>query len=137
MPRGVPSEKKRREKLLADAQAWLGAEVKLSDETTDDKVAEAQAVLNYVEAPQNFKEKICKWCGMPFLYRWNRDAIAYCSIQHMADALRAKGLVWDPLKTPQQRWGRVLPEVISGSAVSVLRYGSSEAQADPLQYTLF
>lgn len=136
MPRGKPSDKAKLDRLLKEASAYLGKEVKLPDETTDDKVAEAQAVVNYLEAPQTFKEKICKHCGEPFLYRWNRDAIAYCSIQHMADSLRELGLVWDPSRDPHERWGRVLPEVVSASAVACLR-DTQEAQADPLQYTLF
>lgn len=137
MPRGKPSEKSKLDRLLKEASAYLGKEVVLPDETVDDKIAEAQAVHNYIEAPQTFKTRVCKWCGRDFLYRWNRDVIAYCSTLCMAKSLRALGLVWDPARDPHERWGQVLPEVISADAMESLNSYMSKVQADELQYTLF
>lgn len=132
------SEKVKLQRLLAKASQHAGVKLEIPDETVDDILFEAQAVLDYTEAPDTFKHKVCTNCGGKFAYRWKRDSISTCSVQCMKEAFEKKGLRWDPTRSQESRWGRPTPQVVPAAAVTALEQcDSSKAQVDPLQYTLF
>lgn len=114
------SEKVRLQRLLEKASKHAGVELTIPDETPSDLLAEAQAVVDYIQSPTDFKEKICASCGEPFRYKWTRDSISTCSVGCMKNLLLAKGLRWDPTRTQEQRWGRPVPQVVPATALALL-----------------
>lgn len=134
MPRGVPSDKTRRKQLLARASEFLGHDVTFPDETLSSQMAEAQAVVSYVQdSGVGWREKVCSSCHKPFRFKWDRDAIGYCSVPCMAEAARAIGLTWDPTRPPESRWGKTIPLVVPGHALEVLDHSddTSKTPVDP------
>lgn len=127
MGRGPESPATKAAKAAALAAQFLGKpvetlEINLPVETTDDKMAEAQAILNYFEVRgEGFRDKQCKQCGDWFAYRWNRDAIAYCSVYCGSKALEQIGLHWNPLKDLKERYGRTAPMVVPPAALEILK----------------
>lgn len=63
---------------------------------------EAEAVLAFVESPQNFTKKSCKYCGHTFAT--DRANVAYCSDKCRAGALDQIGIKFDWSKSPEARW---------------------------------
>jgi len=82
---------------------------------------EAEAVLRFLRNPAGYLLKTCKreQCQLPFGTDYH--AVAYCS-----DACRAKelqsqiGIVWNPHKTPEERWGGEPPSIIPPAAMMAL-----------------
>lgn len=131
----MASDKIKLQRLLAKASQHAGVKLDIPDETVSDVLAEAQAVVDYIEQPSKFKEKFCKNCGEKFVYRWTRDAISTCSVECMRQLLESKGLKWDPTRSQESRWGRPVPQIVP--ALALAECDRSAAQVDPLQYTLF
>jgi len=133
------SEKVKLQRLLAKASQHAGVKLDIPDETVSDVLAEAQAVADYIDAPETFKRKTCANCGDPFAYKWARDSISTCSVQCMRLLLESKGLKWDPTRSQESRWGRPIPQVVPASALRLIedQCDNSEVLTDPLQYTLF
>lgn len=135
----TPSDKTKLKRLLAKAAAYGVTDVELPSgiETESDKVSEAQAVLDYVESRgKSWNHKDCKNCGKPFVYRWNRDNISCCSTMCMAEQLEKIGIKWDPRRSPKQRWGPHIPEVVSAPALELIEsYDILSALTDGLQDT--
>lgn len=129
------SEKVKLQRLLAKASQHAGVKLEIPDETVSDVLAEAQAVVDYVDRPSDFKEKICKNCGGSFAYKWTRDAISTCSVECMRLLLESKGLKWDPTRSQEKRWGRPVPQIVPAAALA--ECGKLGALTDLLQYTLF
>lgn len=91
---------------------------KLPIESTDDKMAEAEAVTLYFETKgHNFTHINCRNCGELFAYCWNRHAIKYCSVQCADSALKKLGLKWDPTREQSLRWGSTAPIVVPAAAL--------------------
>lgn len=91
---------------------------KLPIESADDKLAEAEAVVQYFETRgENFRHINCRWCGELFAYKWDRYAIAFCCISHAQADLKQRGLNWNPTRGPGQRWGKTAPIVVSAEAL--------------------
>lgn len=122
MTRSKLSEAERINKVLADAAKQLGvsledlgvsAEELASNQTVADQVAEAQAVLFYMEHKGvGFKNKPCVSCGRDFAYAWDRDPITCCSVECITAELAKKGLTWKINRPLHLRWGRTAPMVI-------------------------
>lgn len=92
--------------------------IELPVESVDDKIAEAEAVVQYYETRgENFRHINCRWCGELFAYKWDRFSIAFCSIICAQADLRQRGLDWNPMRGPGQRWGRTAPIVVSAEAL--------------------
>ena len=82
--------------------------------TPQDLSMHAEAVLLSLQQPAHFMSKKCKFCGEYF--GTNYRAVAYCSDSHRAKALLAEGIVWNPHKTAEERWGGEPPLVIPPEA---------------------
>lgn len=129
------SDKVKLQRLIAKASQHAGVKLEIPDETVSDVLAEAQAVVDYIDGPSTFKKKICKNCGGSFVYKWTRDAISTCSVECMRLLLESKGLKWDPTRPQEKRWGRPVPQVVPAAALA--EYDKLMALTDPFQYTLF
>jgi hypothetical protein len=68
----------------------------------DDVSREAEALINFVEAPQTFARITCRVCKGDFLV--NRANVACCSDTCRARELDALGIKWDWDKAPESRW---------------------------------
>ena len=91
---------------------------KLPVESPDDKIAEAEAVVQYFETRgEHFNHVNCRECGELFAYKWDRHAIAFCGIPCANANLKRRGLSWNPTRGPGQRWGRTAPIVVSAEAL--------------------
>lgn len=139
MGRGQLSKKTQMERALALAAKITGVDPsvlnKELEETYEDKMAEAEAVLTYHRlGGRGFTHKICAECGERFAYSWDRDAIARCSVYCMARALEKIGLKWDPNRDLKLRWGPTAPMVVPPSALQcltdILEVEDSSSQAD-------
>ena len=125
MGRGPLSEETKQQRALAKLQEAFGATINIEDlpkETPSDLAREATAVVEYHDSQGKFfKERNCKNCGEIFAFKWNSNAVAYCSITCAASALEKIGLVWDPTKHPSERWGAVHPLVVPPQALRLLK----------------
>ncbi len=93
-------------------------EIVLPVESIDDKMAQAEAVVQYFETNgKNFVEVTCRYCGDLFSYKWDRHAIAFCSVTCAHEDLKQRGLSWNPQRGPADRWGRTAPIVVPASAL--------------------
>lgn len=130
MGRGPESAEVKRAKAAALIAQFTGKaveEIALPDESQEDLLAEAQAVVNYFHSTRGeFKYQQCRQCGETFAYAWDRDAIKYCGITCMSKALKEIGLTWNPNKKPSERWGKTIPAVVPPLALQLV----SEAQED-------
>jgi len=91
---------------------------------------EAEAVLRFLNKPSGYLLKVCKrdQCQLPFGTDYH--AVAYCS-----DACRAKelqsqiGIVWNPHKAPEERWGGEPPSIIPPAAmIAMLKFVKKHRQ---------
>lgn len=125
MPRGPLSEKTKQERLIAAAAELFGTAVVENIEevveTPEDKIREAQSVLNYFESRgKGFKQRECEQCGLVFAYSYHIDGVVNCSISCMAAKLKSIGLHWDPRRDVSRRWGRFVPAIVPPSALKEL-----------------
>jgi hypothetical protein len=135
MARGQIDQQTELQRALAKAQEALGVVIDYPLESDSDMMREGQSVLNYYSTVNStdWKDKQCKYCGKMFKYCWNSDAIAYCGIVCMKDALKQIGIDWDPSKAPAERWGKYIPAVVPPGAIEILQdQDSDELQEDPL-----
>jgi hypothetical protein len=139
MGRGQLSKKTQMERALALAAKITGVDPsvlnKELEESYEDKMAEAEAVLTYHRlGGRNFTHKKCVECGELFAYSWDRDSISRCSVNCMARGLEKIGLKWDPNRDLKLRWGRTAPMVVPPSALQcltdILEVEDSSSQAD-------
>jgi len=85
----------------------------------DDPSLEAEAVLSFLNRPARYLLKKCQWCKQPF--GTNYHAVAYCSDACRAKAIRSQtGIVWNPHKSPEERWGGEPPSIIPPAAMMAL-----------------
>lgn len=97
-------------------------QITLPVESIDDKIAQAEAVAQYFETRgENFVEVTCRWCGDLFSYKWDRHAIRFCSVTCAHEDLKQRGLVWNPMRGPGQRWGRTAPIVVPAEALPLVK----------------
>ena len=68
----------------------------------ENRSREAEAVIQFVEAPRTFAVVRCKHCGLEFLV--NRGNVAMCSDSCRAKSLAEIGIEWDWSKSPEERW---------------------------------
>lgn len=120
--------------IVAELQGISPEEVKvtLPYENIDDKMAEAEAVVQYFETRgENFKHINCRYCGELFAYKWDRFSIAFCSVTCAREDLKRRGLNWNPMRGPGQRWGKTAPIVVSAEALphlqSLLQHKNDQA----------
>ena len=93
-------------------------QITLPIESIDDKMAQAEAVVQYFETNgKNFTEVNCRYCGDLFSYKWDRHAIAFCSVTCAHEDLKQRGLSWNPQRGPAERWGRTAPIVVPAAAL--------------------
>lgn len=108
---------KEMQKALEAANSFMGKKETITIETVQDKIREAQSVINYFEARgRGFYTETCRSCNDQFVYAYNFTGVKYCSIPCMDAYLRSLGLSWSPEKAPGERWGRFIPAVISADA---------------------
>lgn len=97
-------ESKKREKLAA----LLGLDVPTARTDHRPKTAkenisrEAEALIQFVKAPQTYARITCRSCGQDFLV--NRANVALCSDRCRANELAEMGIDWDWSKAPESRW---------------------------------
>jgi hypothetical protein len=134
------TEQQRIEKILAQAAEQLGvspedlgvsAEELAVKQTVADQVAEAQAVLYYIEYKEAFKHKPCVCCGRVFAYAWDRTPITCCSVECIEAELAKKGLTWKINRPLHLRWGRTAPMVVPPVVLDLLDE-AKPTQEDPL-----
>lgn len=123
-------KKTQQQRALALAAEVLGQPVDMPVETLSDLMAQAQATLNYFQAPGEFSYKECWECAREFAYCWNRQGILYCSVTCMSKALERKGMTWDPGKAPEKRWGKTIPAVVPPEALELIREDEPEPEPD-------
>jgi len=125
MPR--QSQQQRIEKALTAAAKALGVEtedldVKRDDpEHLEDKMLDAQAVVDYFTKSKGFKEIPCRECGMIFAYNWYFDGIKYCSPHCLKLSLEKIGIVWDLERPAARRWSQSRPAIIPPPALEILK----------------
>lgn len=140
MTRSKLSEQERIEKILSDAAKQLGVNVEdlgvtseelAVNQTVADQVAEAQAVLFYIEHKGvGFKDKPCVNCGRTFAYAWDRDPITCCSVDCIEAELAKKGLTWKINRPLHLRWGPTAPMIVPPVVLDLLSE-STEILEDP------
>jgi len=81
---------------------------------------EAEAVLQFLEAPKTFRARECKRAICHNMFSSNYKGVAYCSNACRALDLASMGIKWDPYKDPEQRWGGEPPLVIGAEAMQKL-----------------
>ena len=101
-------------------------------ETSDDRMREAQAVINFFTLDVAWEVEYCRTCQQQFAYHWHYKGVKYCSIHCAAAALRRLGLEWDPEREPERRWGSSAPGVVPPSVLKILQQLQIETQAIPL-----
>ncbi len=81
---------------------------------------EAEAVLFFLEKPARFMVKPCKReeCKEPF--GTNYRGVAYCSDKCRIKELKRQGILWNPSKQPEERWGGEPPLIIPPEALKAL-----------------
>lgn len=105
----------RHDKRLADLLGITVADVQASraKEEADDKVREATAVQLFLERPDAFTQKVCKECGSFFLTTY--QFVSDCSTDCRVKALEKKGITWNPMHNPVERWKRA--EIPTGYSI--------------------
>lgn len=81
---------------------------------------EAEAVLQFLEAPKTFRARECKRTICHNMFSSNYKGVAYCSNACRALDLASMGIKWDPYKDPEQRWGGEPPLIIGPEAMQKL-----------------
>lgn len=85
---------------------------------------EAEGILLSLHSDRrSMKVKLCKGCEQPFAT--NYEYVAYCTNACRALELKKIGIVWNPVKTDEERWGSVdypsqIPMVVGPEALSRL-----------------
>lgn len=144
------TEAERINKVLAEAAKQLGVSMEdlgvsadeiAANQTVSDQVAEAQAVLFYMEHKGvGFKNKPCVSCGRDFAYAWDRDPITCCSVECITAELEKKGLRWRINRPLHLRWGRTAPMILPPDVLSLadsLLAEAKDSQEDQLPDTSF
>lgn len=134
MGRGPESQASKMEKALRLAAETLGVTIEslkpMVAESEEDKMFEAQSVLNWFERAQDFKIIPCRNCGLKFAYDWYFDGIKYCSVHCIRIALQEQGLDWDPTREPLRRWGVSRPAFVPGTLLTLLSKLDSDSQSN-------
>lgn len=110
-----------------------GIQVNLSTakETETEKLAEAQATLNFFTVNDGkWKTIPCKNCGLYFAYNHPYDGIKCCSVNCYREEFRKLGLEWHPDREPSRRWGRFVPAVIAPDLLYKIRQVLAEIPED-------
>jgi hypothetical protein len=139
-------QKKKVERAVKGLQDWLaksGIATETIQEATEyhsltkqELSLQAEAVLLSLDKPLGFVTKLCRLCGVAF--ETNYRSVAYCSDAHRAKALKAQGIIWNPHKTQEERWGGEPPLVIPPEArTKLLEWArtlvAQENEIQPLQ----
>lgn len=122
MGRGPTSQKKKEEAAIALALKVFGDSVVAPLESTEDLMAQAQAVINYFEVKgDGFYTIACANCGEFFAYAYHIKAVKCCSVPCMKEHLKnALGLDWDPHRSAERRWGRFVPAIVPPDALELV-----------------
>lgn len=91
---------------------------------------EAEAVLQFLEAPKTFCARECKRPICHNMFSSNYRAVAYCSNACRALYLAAAGIKWDPYKNPEERWGGEPPLIIGPEAMHFLLDAAARTQTE-------
>lgn len=132
MPRGRMNPETAQQRALEAAADFLrstgaseeeiAAVIKPPLETVDDKMREAQSVINYFKANgDNYYQAICKECLQDFAYAWHIKSVSYCSVDCANEALKKLGLSWTPGKPVTERWGLLVPAIVPAPALKAIR----------------
>lgn len=95
-----------------------------------DPEREAEAVLQFLEAPKTFRARECKREICHNMFSSNYRAVAYCSNACRALDLAAEGIKWDPYKNPEERWGGEPPLIIGPEAMQFLLEAAARTQTE-------
>lgn len=128
--RRLLTEQERIQKVLDETARHLGvniedlglsAEELAVNQTVGDQIAEAQAVLWFMETKgEGFTRKPCVSCGLEFAYSWDRTSITCCSVECISSELEKKGLSWKINRPLHLRWGRTVPAVVPPGPLSLI-----------------
>ena len=70
----------------------------------NDNIREAQAILLFVEKPDEFIHKKCDNCHEFFLTSY--QFVTVCSTNCRVESLEKLGVIWNPMHTADERWKR-------------------------------
>lgn len=102
-------------KTVQEIQAMRG------DDDSKEKQREAQAVLLFLEQPDQFIIKECDQCGGSFMTSYKY--VTLCSHRCRVKSLRKMGIEWNPTRTAEERWHRAqipIEYIIPPQALAVL-----------------
>lgn len=132
----MPKKLTEKEKLAAQMAKVLGKSVNevLSDmlpekleieeklpSTLEERLMEAQSVVNFFYHRSEFKIIKCKICKQEFAYKYHYNGITMCSIECMRECLREIGLDWTIDRPLELRWGPYAPAVVPAVAYSLIQ----------------
>lgn len=96
--------------------------IKLPFESTTDIVREAVSVIAYFDMKEAFTEETCRGCGMKFAYAYYTTSVKHCSVLCLKKTLESLGLVWNPSKPYEERWGsRYVPAIVPSVVYSIIQ----------------
>jgi hypothetical protein len=136
----MPSAKDQRklEKALAEAASVFEG-IDLSSialvESQSDLIREAASVVAYFDMKESFREEICRGCGLPFAYAYYTTSVKHCSILCLKKMLEDAGLIWDPFKSYEERWGsRYVPAIVPSTAYAIIKQQAppEKVQEEPI-----
>lgn len=126
MPPTKIKDQKRLEKALAEAAAAFDgidlSSISLPLEAQTDLIREAASVIAYFDMKEEFKEEICRGCGLKFAYAYYTSSVKHCSVPCLKRVIEELGLTWDPSKPYEQRWGtRYVPAIVPAAAYAIIQ----------------
>jgi hypothetical protein len=111
--------------LAAAAEAFEDVDVstiKLPVESVRDLHREAASVIAYFDMLEKFREETCRNCNRLFAYAYYATTVKHCSIVCLKATLEGLGLIWNPDKPYEQRWGgRFVPAIVSADAYAIIQ----------------
>lgn len=97
-------------------------------ELRDRKRREVELVLSTLHGFDTTSIRLCKYCNSEFATNYNYER--YCSDLCRAGALRARGIVWNPDKSGDERWMGQPPSTISPATLAALKIWAHKLLAD-------
>lgn len=124
------------EKALAEAAtAFEGIDlstIKLPVESQTDLIREAASVIAYFDMREAFREETCRGCRQQFAYAYYTTSVKHCSIVCLKRVLEDLGLIWDPSKPYEERWGgRYVPAVVPATVYALIQQQAPTPEEEP------
>lgn len=113
-------------------------EHKATKQSPDEKALEAEGVLLYFHTKgKDFVKQKCPQCGKTFAYKYYIPGVKLkCSNECRRASLAEIGIVWNPGKSPEERWGMsgvskgTIPLIVPPAAFELVESKIQESLAD-------